>query len=73
MLPKTSEIPTEQAQAQNPQEIDLSDKNKALMVLINAVKLAQGKGVYSLEEAEIISRAIRAFVIPAPAGPVAVS
>jgi hypothetical protein len=44
--------------------IDLNNKNNALLVLVNAAKIGQSKGVYTLEEAELISRAIRAFMVP---------
>ena len=43
---------------------DLNDKNRALLILVNAAKIAQSKGIYSLEEAELISKAIRAFTVP---------
>jgi len=45
------------------------DKNKALLILVNAAKVAQSKGIFSLEEAELISRAIRAFVVLPGDGP----
>jgi hypothetical protein len=48
---------------------DPNDKNKALLILVNATRVAQSKGIYTLEEAELISKAIRAFMIPAPEGP----
>jgi len=53
--------------------IDLSDKNRALLVLVNAAKMAQAKGIFTLEEAELVSRAIKAFIVPEPAGPASVS
>jgi hypothetical protein len=37
-------------------------QNKALEVLVQAVKLAQKRGAYELEETEIILKAIKAFV-----------
>lgn len=36
-------------------------QNEALSVLIDAVKFAQLKGTYSLEQAELIIRAIKVF------------
>ena len=36
-------------------------EQQSLVILINAAKLAQQKGAFSLEEAEIIARAIRTF------------
>ena len=35
---------------------------QAISVLIQAVNFAQSKGVYSLEDAEILSRAVKVFV-----------
>jgi len=37
---------------------------EALNVLVQAVRFAQGKGVYSLEDAEMISKAIKVFTPP---------
>jgi hypothetical protein len=56
---------------QNPeQENPTGDLNgqQALNVLIQAVRIAQGKGAYTIEDAEIISKAIKIFVPPTPAG-----
>lgn len=36
-------------------------QEQAIGVLIQAVQIAQSKGAYTLEDAEIISRAIKAF------------
>jgi hypothetical protein len=44
------QVPTEL----NPQQ--------AISVLIQAVNFAQSKGVYSLEDAEILSKAVKVFV-----------
>ena len=41
---------------------------QALNVLIQAVRIAQSKGAYTIEDAELISRAIRVFVPPTPVG-----
>lgn len=50
-------------------------EQQSLTVLVNAVRVAQQKGVYTLEEAELISKAIRTFTPPPPAqtpeGPIA--
>lgn len=35
---------------------------QAISVLIQAVNFAQSKGVYSLEDAEILSKAVKVFV-----------
>ena len=40
---------------------------QALNVLIQAVRIAQGKGAYTIEDAELISKAIKVFVPPTPA------
>lgn len=70
----TNPVPTqEQPQPQPQQVIDLSDKNQALLVLVNAAKLAQSKGVFSLEEAELVSMAIKSFMVPQPEGPQSIS
>ena len=37
-------------------------------VLIQAVRIAQGKGAYTIGDAELISRAIKVFVPPTPVG-----
>jgi|TARA_R110001592_G_scaffold177378_2_gene417684 hypothetical protein len=41
---------------------------QALNVLIQAVRIAQGKGAYTIEDAEMISKAIKVFVPPTPEG-----
>ena len=41
---------------------------QALNVLIQAVRIAQGKGAYTIEDAELISRAIKVFVPPTAPG-----
>jgi hypothetical protein len=56
---------------QNPEEVNLTGElngQQALNVLIQAVRIAQGKGAYTLEDAEIISKAIKIFVPPTPEG-----
>ena len=54
---------------QQPTRINLDDElnqEKALSILIQGVNLAQSKGVYSFEEAEIISKCVRKFTTPPP-------
>ena len=46
-----------------PQELNQA---QALNVLIQAVRIAQGKGAYTLEDAELVAKAIKVFVPPAP-------
>ncbi|MFT6497542.1 MAG: hypothetical protein ACJATM_001162 [Alphaproteobacteria bacterium] len=56
---------------QNPEEVNPTGElngQQALNVLIQAVRIAQGKGAYTIEDAEIISKAIKVFVPPTPAG-----
>ena len=56
---------------QNPEEVNPTGElngQQALNVLIQAVRIAQGKGAYTIEDAELISRAIKVFVPPTPAG-----
>jgi hypothetical protein len=44
--------------------------DQALIVLVNAARIAQSKGIYTLEEAELISKSIRHFTILSESGPV---
>lgn len=37
---------------------------QALQVLVDAARLAQSKGVYTFDEAEIINKAIKTFMVP---------
>ena len=57
---------------ENPEQVTPTtgelNGQQALNVLIQAVRIAQGKGAYTIEDAELISRAIRLFVPPAPVG-----
>lgn len=58
-------------ETQNPEEVNPTGElngQQALNVLIQAVRIAQGKGAYTIEDAELISRAIKVFVPPTPAG-----
>jgi len=57
-------------QGKPEQENQTGDLNgqQALNVLIQAVRIAQSKGAYTIEDAEIISKAIKIFVPPTPAG-----
>lgn len=51
--------------AKTPQvKVDDFDQNKALEILVQAVKLAQKRGAYEIEETEVILKAIRKFVNP---------
>ena len=55
-----------QEQTQNP--VGELNGQQALNVLIQAVRIAQGKGAHTLEDVELIARAIKVFVPPTPAG-----
>lgn len=44
---------------QNPQELTQA---QAVNVLIQAARIAQSKGAFTLEDAELVSKAIKAFV-----------
>ena len=48
---------------QIPQELN---QQQALELLVSGVQAAQRKGAYNLEEAELLARACRVFVKPAP-------
>lgn len=43
-------------------------QDQALSVLIQGVRLAQKAGAYTIEDAELIAKAIKVFVKPAEAG-----
>ena len=68
-----------QTENQNPEQVPQAvasqtaptgelNGQQALNVLIQAVRIAQGKGAYTIEDAELISRAIKVFVPPTPVG-----
>lgn len=44
---------------ENPQELTQA---QAINVFIQAVRIAQSKGAFTLEDAELVSRAIRTFI-----------
>lgn len=46
---------------QNPQELTQA---QAVNVLIQAARIAQSKGAFTIEDAEIVSKAIKAFTPP---------
>jgi len=48
------------------EEVNSTELNQddALNVLVKAVRVAQSKGAYSIEDAEIISKAIKVFTTP---------
>ncbi len=46
------------------QENQEMNQAQAVNVLIQAARIAQGKGAYTLEDAEMVAKAIRVFVPP---------
>jgi hypothetical protein len=44
------------------------NQQQALQVLVDAARVAQGKGIFTLDDAELVNKAIRAFL--PPSGPV---
>jgi hypothetical protein len=44
------------------------NQQQALQVLVDAARVAQSKGIFTLDDAELVNKAIRAFM--PPAGPV---
>lgn len=78
---ESKEIKTEEAVMENPtmttpeaaapgQQIPESlNQQQALQVLVDAARVAQSKGIFTLDDAELVNKAIKAFM--PPAGPVA--
>lgn len=63
-----TENKTQSTQPQIPPHEIVLTPDLALTVLINAARIGQEKGIYSLEEAEMIAKSIRLFVTtPGPA------
>jgi hypothetical protein len=68
--PGDSTTPTP-AQVKIPENLT---PNQALQVLVDAARLAQQRGIFTLEDAELVSKAIRTFTAPVqPSGPVPAS
>jgi len=51
----------------NPQATEIT-QTQAVNVLIQAARIAQGKGAFTLEDAELIAKAIKCFAVPATDG-----
>jgi hypothetical protein len=47
---------------------EVLNQNQALQVLVDAARVAQSKGIFTLDDAELVNKAIKAFI---PTGPVA--
>lgn len=61
----------ENSQPQNPPVAQIPEQltqQQALQVLVDAARVAQSKGIFTLDDAELVNKAIKAFV---PKGPVA--
>lgn len=58
--PPVSQFP----QAQIPEALN---QQQALQVLVDAARVAQSKGIFTLDDAELVNKAIKAFI---PKGPV---
>ena len=66
---QTTETQTAPFQATPPQvQIpEVLTQQQALQVLVDAARVAQSKGIFTLDDAELVNKAIKAFV---PKGPV---
>lgn len=71
-ISETTETTTN-SQAEKAEKFDVTNPNSALLVLVNAARIGQSKGIFTLEEAELISRAIKTFSQVEPKGPQATS
>lgn len=59
-----------QPQPQQPQPMVIPEtltQQQALQVLVDAARISQQKGIFSLDDAELVNKAIRAFM---PKGPI---
>jgi ribosomal protein S7 len=62
--------PVTKGSAQLPVEIpEKLSQQQALQVLVDAARIAQSKGIFTLDDAELVNKAIKSF--QAPQGPVA--
>lgn len=43
------------------------NQNQALQVLVDAARVAQAKGIFTLDDAELVNKAIKAFIPKGPA------
>lgn len=46
------------------------NQQQALQVLVDAARAAQAKGIFTLDDAELVNKAIKAFMPPTNEGPV---
>lgn len=68
---KSNETPETNATTESPaptkQPVPIPEvltQQQALQVLVDAAKISQSKGVFSLDDAELVNKAIKAFVVP---------
>lgn len=59
----TTNVPAAGAPIQIPAELN---QQQALQVLVDAARVAQSKGIFSLDDAELVNKAIKAFIQPGP-------
>ena len=57
-----------QAQPQGMPIPETLTQQQALQVLVDAARISQSKGIFTLDDAELVNKAIKAFM--APSGPV---
>jgi hypothetical protein len=54
--------------AEAPQIPAELNQQQALQVLVDAARVAQSKGIFTLDDAELVNKAIKAFVPKGPVG-----
>lgn len=58
-----SELANQQTnQTPNTQIPEVLNQNQALQVLVDAARVAQSKGIFTLDDAELVNKAIKAFI-----------
>ena len=45
-------------------------QQQALQALVDAARVSQSKGIFTLDDAELVNKAIKAFMPPSSTGPV---
>lgn len=72
MEAKEIEVENTQASEQVQNNVVIPEKlthQQALQVLVDAARVAQSKGIFTLDDAELVNKAIKAFMPPAQEGP----
>lgn len=60
---------TQPTQPTQPIEIPAElNQQQALQVLVDAAKVSQSKGIFTLDDAELVNKAIKAFLPKGPVG-----